>query len=97
MHQNQHGHTRSHLNGRLAAVAVQPVSCLDYNESVLIGHRLVAPLPRPAAPLQKTGLETWCWPPVQHPSRARPQEQGKKFHAILLVLVLIMWTLGEHL
>lgn len=97
MHQNQHGHTRSHLNERLDAVAFQPVSCLDYNESVLIGHRSVAPLPRPAPPLQKTGLENWCWPLLQHPDRARPQEQGKTFQAILLVLVLIMWTLGEHL
>lgn len=97
MHKNQHGHTRSHLNERLAAVAVLPVSCLDHNESVLIGHRSVAPLPPPAAPLQKTGLENWCRPLVQHPDCARLHEQGKTFQAILLVLVLIVWTPGEHL
>lgn len=83
MQKNQLGRNRSHLNERWDAVAVQPVSCLVYNESALIGHMTVAPLPQPAAPLQKTGLEICCWPLVQHPGRARPQERGKRFQAIL--------------
>lgn len=75
---NQHEYTLSHLSKHVAVVAVQPVSCSDYNDLVLSGHRPVAPLPRPAARLRQTGLGKWCRPLMQHPDHAGLQKNTTK-------------------